>query len=177
LPFRCYLFGLSAHENAIEQLNRLSFGAARFTRAAYLIREKSGHECELSFIALNGDKIVGSVRQTKIVIGQLPALLLGPLVVDDHYKNIGIGAGLMRRAIAAAQSHGHQLILLVGDESYYVRFGFTAHKPPIILPAPADRQRVLIYEITPGVAQQATGRVRPINSVSFEKDRVYSERT
>jgi len=158
----------SADESAIEQMNKRIFGAARFTRAAFLIRERYAHDLELSFVALKGDKIVGSVRQTRIVIGYMPALLLGPLVVDEDYKNIGIGRALMSRAVTAARTGGHKLILLVGDESYYARFGFRPHRQPITLPAPADPHRVLICELEQGTQIQATGKVRALNSVAVQ---------
>jgi len=153
-----------ADSAAIEHMNNISFGAARFTRAAFLIRERCAHDLELSLVAWDGDKIVGSVRQTRIVIGQVNALLLGPLVVDVCYKNIGIGRELMCRALMQAQAGGHGLVLLVGDRSYYERFGFKPHTLPLILPAPADPQRILICELKLGTAQRATGRVRPMNS-------------
>jgi len=155
-----------ADETAIEQINRRVFGAARFTRAAYLIREKSHHDPTLSLVAFDGGQLVGSVRQTRIVIGQMPALLLGPLVVHEHYKNIGIGAQLMQRAVAAAQSAEYKLILLIGDEHYYARFGFRPLLQPITLPAPADPHRILICELVPGAAQQATGRVQALGRES-----------
>jgi len=150
---------------AIEQMNAHSFGAARFTRAAFLIRERFFHDLELSLIALNDEKIVGSVRQTKIVIGKMPALLLGPLVVDACYKNMGIGGELMRRALAQAQTRGHGFVFLVGDRSYYERFGFKIHTLPIILPAPADPQRILVCELKSGQCAQAIGQVRALNSI------------
>jgi len=153
----------------IERLNRLSFGAARFTRAAFLIRERGTHDLDLSLVALNGDKIVGSVRQTRIIIAAVPALLLGSLVVDEYYKNNGIGAELMRRALALAQTKGQGLVLLVGDASYYMRFGFKRVSPgQITLPAPADPQRILACELQSGQLAKATGAVRLLDCVRLD---------
>jgi len=154
------------HAPAIEQMNKSSFGAARFTRAAFLIRERCPHDLELSLVALDGEKIVGSVRQTRIIIGELPALLLGPLVVDEGYKNIGIGRELMCRAVLLAREGGHKLILLVGDESYYGRFGFKPVTQSITLPAPADPRRILACELEKGVMSQAKGIARGASSLS-----------
>jgi len=158
----------TADADFIEQMNSSTFGASRFTRAAFLLRERCAHDLALSLVAWNGEKIIGSVRQTPIIIGKLPALLLGPLVVHESHKNIGIGRELMRRAVLLAKTGGHKLILLVGDESYYGRFGFKPHKPPIILPAPADPQRILVCELEAGACEQAKGRVRARNSVHLD---------
>jgi len=164
-----YVLERPADDHAIELLNRFSFGAARFTRAAFLIRERYAHDRELSLVAFEGDRLVGSVRQTRIVIGMMPALLLGPLVVDEHYKNRGIGQELMRRALQLGQQKGQKLVLLIGDQSYYQRFGF---KPvsyqKIILPAPADPQRILLCELEAGAERLATGKVHHINSTRHD---------
>jgi len=157
-----------ADDTVIEQLNRFSFGASRFTRAAFLIREKCPHDLELSLVAIDGSQIIGSVRQTRIVIGSVPALLLGPLVVHAHYKNIGIGRQLMQRAVATAKAGGHKLILLVGDESYYGRFGFKPCSRPITLPAPVDPRRILVCALVEEALRQATGMVRAANSVRLD---------
>ena len=50
--------------------------------------------------------------------------MLGPLTVEPAFEGRGIGAALMRRSLEAARQKGHELVLLVGDEAYYRRFGF-----------------------------------------------------
>ena len=57
-----------------------------------------------------------------------PALLLGPLAVDEASARRGIGGALMRRAMAAARRRKHGAVLLVGDAPYYCRFGFSGRK-------------------------------------------------
>ena len=69
------------HDAAIEDINKEAFGPGRFTRAAYRIREGGPHDRSLSFVALNGVHVVASVRQSPILVGSTPAMLLGPLGV------------------------------------------------------------------------------------------------
>lgn len=130
--------------DAIEAMTELAFGPGRFARTAFRLREGNLHDPDLSFAAKVGGELVGSVRLTQIRIGKHDALLLGPLVVTPSYKNTGIGAALMRTAVEAARDQGHGLLILVGDEPYYGRFGF--EKVPagqIKLPGPADPDRIL----------------------------------
>jgi len=139
----------------VEQMGAEAFGPGRFARAAFRLREGVAPECALSFVAImrNGkgiDELVGSVRLTRILIGDKPALVLGPLVVVPERKNLGIGRELMNRALHEAKLRGHRLVILVGDHAYYSRFGFRlVPRGRIVLPGPADPARILYCELTP----------------------------
>ena len=153
------------HDAAIEDINKEAFGPGRFTRAAYRIREGGPHDRKLSFVALNGEHVIASVRLTPILIGATPAMLLGPLAVRPAWKNQGIGAALMRTSMEAARLAGHSLVILVGDEPYYAPFGFrqiSGHQ--IEMPAPVDPARFLACELTPRSLQNVQGKVRHANS-------------
>jgi len=149
------------HQSDIELLNKQAFGPARFTRASFFVREGGGHDLSVSFIGCREGCIVGSVRQSRIAIGIHHALLLGPLVVGASYKNVGLGAGLMNRALEAAREKKHRLVLLVGDMSYYRRFGFiVADSHHIIMPAPVNPKRLLVCELVPNALRYVNGSVR-----------------
>lgn len=161
-----------AHDAEIEEINALAFGPGRFVRAAARIREGGPHERDLSFVALHGGRVIGSVRMTPIAIGTTPALLLGPLVVRDGWKNRGIGRILMHQSMQASAKAGHRLSLLVGDAPYYNSFGFVkVDAAKVIMPAPVDPERLLAC-ILPGSEKQSgsaldelAGVVRHINQL------------
>ncbi|RCL03023.1 MAG: Acetyltransferase [Candidatus Tokpelaia sp. JSC189] len=157
---------LSAHHSEVEQLNAEAFGPARYTRATYFIRQGGPHDLSLSFVAIARGNLIGSVRMTPVAIGSTRALLLGPIVVCPDYKNTGVGSKLMKIALDGAKAAGHQLVILVGDEPYYRRFGFKqASNHKILMPAPVNPQRLLAYEITENALQGAIGLVRHANCV------------
>ena len=86
--------------------------------------------------------------------------MLGPLAVDASCRELGIGAALMDHALAAAKARGHGAVLLVGDEPYYGRFGFTAAvAADLHLPGPVERGRFLGLELRPGALDGAEGPV------------------
>jgi len=147
---------------AIENLAEISFGPGRFTRAAYRLRMGVRHEARLSFVGEAGGELIGSVRLTRILIGDRPALLLGPLVVAPAWKDKGCGRGLMRLAVDSAREQGHRLIVLVGDLAYYAPFGFRRVEPPgaVTLPAPVDPARLLVAELEAGAAAGLAGAAR-----------------
>ncbi len=133
------------HFEVVEKLTAEAFGPGRFTRSAFRLRENVPHEPDLSFVVHVGDQLVGSVKLTRIKIGNAEALLLGPLVVAQSHKNSGIGKLMMETSVAAAQKTEFGAILLVGDLPYYQRFGFEkVERGNILLPGPADPDRILI---------------------------------
>lgn len=131
--------------DGVEALAEQAFGPGRFARSAFRLREGVMHEPDLSFTLHRSGRLVGSVKLTKILIGEDEALLLGPLVVAPECKSEGVGAALMREAVSAATKAGHEAILLVGDFDYYKKFGFEqVSRGQIKMPGPADPARILL---------------------------------
>ena len=149
-----------ADDPAVEALAAAAFGPGRFARAAYRLRGDTPHERELSFAAEIGGELIGSVRLTRIRIGDRPALLLGPLVVVPPWKDKGCGKALLRLAVDTAAKAGHELIILVGDLPYYAPAGFKRLEPAgaVIMPAPVDPARLLAAELVPGAADGLSGK-------------------
>jgi predicted N-acetyltransferase YhbS len=142
----------------VEALLNVAFGPGRFAKTAYRLREGVPHDPALSFVALAGERLIGSVRLTPIVIGEAPALLLGPLAVHPDFEGRGAGRALVRTAVAAARAAGHDAVMLVGDPPYYGPLGFAPVAPGAIrLPGPVDPRRILLAELTPGAAATAVG--------------------
>ncbi|MHB2167108.1 GNAT family N-acetyltransferase [Alsobacter sp. R-9] len=145
---------------AIDRLHERAFGPGRFARTAFRLREGKQHEPDLSFAAMVGTLLVGSIRLTRIVAGGVPALLLGPVTVEPAFMNRGIGMALVRRSLAAAQEAGHRLVLLVGDEPFYGRAGFVkVPRGKLEMPGPVDPERLLALELEPGVLAGARGPI------------------
>jgi len=153
---------LQADSDAIERLHERAFGPGRFARTASRLREGAPHLMDLSYTALVGTLIVGSVRLTPVVAGVVPALMLGPLTVDPYFENRGIGNALMTQSLARARELGHELVLLVGDEPYYRRFGFKMIPPDqLTLPGPVNPARFLAAELADGILSKARGMIVP----------------
>jgi predicted N-acetyltransferase YhbS len=144
---------------AREALLDVAYGPVRFTKPSQRLRK--GCPPALSFVALEQGRVVGTVRLWPVAAGGRPALLLGPLAVHPDCRCRGIGATLMRRALRAAGEAGQPAALLVGDASYYGRFGFTAEKTgALAMPGPYEPARLLGLELVPGALDGAHGLVR-----------------
>ncbi len=145
---------------AVDRLHERTFGPGRYARTAFRIREQTSHERALSFTARVGTMLVGSVRLTRVRIGATPVLLLGPLSVEPPFQSVGIGARLMDVALEAAKAAGHRLVILVGDEPYYAKFGFKrVPTGRVTLPGPVDPARLLVAELEDGAFEGVGGAV------------------
>ncbi len=146
---------------AIEHLNARVFGPGRFARSAYRVRERADPDPSLSFVARVGTLLVGANAMTPILIGETPALLLGPLIVEPVFRSQGIGEALVAASLEAARAAGAKLVVLVGDEPYYARVGFKRVPPgQVVLPGPVDPQRLLYCELQPGAFDGVAGKAR-----------------
>ncbi|MBS0232984.1 MAG: N-acetyltransferase [Proteobacteria bacterium] len=135
----------------ISKLHARVFGPGRFARSAYRVREGKGHLSRFCLVASLGREIIASIRTTEISIGgKKGAVLLGPVAVDDTHRSNGLGRQLIAAALDATRTAGAKLIVLVGDEPYYGRFGFkTVPMGQIVFPGPVNPQRILACELQP----------------------------
>ncbi len=145
----------------VTELNARVFGPGRFTRTAYRVREGAPAISPYCRVALLGPRMVAAVRFTRITIGGTEgALLLGPLAVDPEFAGKGHGRQLVGEALELAKADGLRLVILVGDEPYYARFGFHPVPPgQIVLPGPVDPKRLLAAELVPNALQSFRGLV------------------
>lgn len=150
-----------ADEPGIAILHDRVFGPGRFARTAYRVREARPGVSRLCRVVDVNGRIAASIHLTDILIDRKPgAALLGPIGVDPDFQSQGFGKELMSEAIDACRTGGVRMILLVGDEPYYGRFGFKATPPgQITLPGPVNTQRLLALELEPGAFAQFSGRV------------------
>jgi predicted N-acetyltransferase YhbS len=148
---------VAAREALLDQ----AFGRSRRRKTSERLRAGRLPADGLAFIAADGKQVVGTARLWNIACGGgAPALLLGPVAVEASCRNRGIGAALVRHAVAIARKLGHGAVILVGDAPYYSRFGFTAENTAgIRLPGPVERERLLALELVPGALDAAHGMV------------------
>lgn len=145
---------------AREALLDASFGEDRHTRTCQRLRDGRAPAEGLAFSAVQHGKLVGTVRLWHVSAGGVPALVLGPLAVDTSCRSLGVGAALMKHALAAAKARGHNAVILRGDPAYYERFGFSAAKTgELALPGPFEAERLLAVELRDGALNGAHGMI------------------
>ncbi len=149
------------HAAAIEDLLDTAFGPHRSGKTVYKLRTGVRPVPDLCLVALDGDRLVASIRYWPVMIGGMtPSLLLGPIAVAPDCQGQGQGAALIRHSLSRAAVTGHYSVILVGDAPYYRRFGFTRDLTlGMTLPGPVDHDRFLGLELRPGALSGITGPV------------------
>jgi predicted N-acetyltransferase YhbS len=147
---------------AADAIVAAAFGPGRFAKSAYRLREGVSAAGELSFVAEEGARVVGTVRYWPVVIGGEAALMLGPIAIVADRQGQGIALALMQASLAEAKRLGHRAVILVGDEPYYGRAGFARIQPAgrITMPGPVDYGRLLGLSLADGALETMAGEVR-----------------
>jgi predicted N-acetyltransferase YhbS len=134
----------------VESLLDAAFGADRHGRTAYKLRAGTVAIPSLSFAAVEGGVLVGSLQSWPVVLetpsGQrAPLTLVGPVAVSPTLQRSGIGRMLMTHMLAVADAGVSDALMMIGDPEYYGRFfGFTADATSDWhLPGPVERHRLL----------------------------------
>ncbi|QNE22760.1 N-acetyltransferase [Kribbella qitaiheensis] len=111
---------------AIREVNLLAFGKTLEPDLVEGVRsDPAAWLPQLSLVAVDGEGVVvGHILFSRVHIGLVPVLSLGPLAVLPAYQGQGVGGALIRAGLAASRAAGEHLVILLGHADYYPRFGF-----------------------------------------------------
>jgi predicted N-acetyltransferase YhbS len=153
--------------DAVEALLDAAFGADRKARTAYKLRIGVSAVPALSFAVVDDDALLGTIQCWPVRIASAPLVLVGPVAVAPNAQGKGLGKALMDVMLAAADAHGFDALMMIGDPEYYGRFfGFSAEATVgWVLPGPVARHRLLARITRPG-GVPAKGDVLPDLSIA-----------
>ena len=134
----------------IEDLLDASFGPDRHARTAYRIRAGMEWLETLSFAALDEeDYLAASIQLWPVALTDPdgkphPLLMVGPVAVAPGRQGEGFGKALVSAALDAIDPRAPLPQMLIGEESYYGRWGFSpAHTGEWRCPGPYEQHRLL----------------------------------
>ena len=152
----------------VEYLYDLAFAPGRTALSSYRLRDDVDPVPGLSLVARDEyDAIGGAIRYWPVRVGQAgtPALLLGPVAVHPTRQGEGLGALLMSESLHRAVDLGWTRVILVGDEPYYGRFGFSRQAAGSLdYPPPTNPDRLLARALEEGAFEGVSGTVRSLLS-------------
>ena len=129
------------------------------------LRNSGNYIPDLALVAEENEILIGHIMLTKKSIAtnntEIETLLLAPLSVVLEYRNKGVGSRLIKKSFDLARLLGYKSVCLVGDPTYYHRFGFRCSsdfgiKPENDIPS----QYVLACELAPNSLQGINGTIR-----------------
>jgi len=153
---------------AIREIHLLSFGRENEATLVEKIRGSRDFISSLSLVAEFEGRTAGHVLFSRIGIRppdpKLPeeaALAMAPLSVHPDFRNRGVGSELVTRGLKTCRQHGYSLVIVVGEQSYYARFGFVPARPKgLEVPFPVPERAFLVAEIVPRPGSGIKGTIR-----------------
>jgi len=131
-----------------------------------LLRESDAFIPELSLVAVSGNKPVGHILFSRIVIvdqdqNKHASLALAPMSVRPEFQGKGIGGLLVKSGLDKARTLNYKSIIVVGHEQYYPKFGLLPAviwniKAPLEVPANV----FMALELVTGAFQGVSGTVQ-----------------
>ncbi|MBF0195810.1 MAG: N-acetyltransferase [Magnetococcales bacterium] len=100
--------------------------------------EKTYKKDLLNFVALDSDKIIGSIFFSRLVFdSDIEAFILGPVAVHNDYQGKGVGKALINFGLDDLKNRGVDIALTYGDPRFYNKVGFY-HVSQKTIKAPFD---------------------------------------
>lgn len=150
-------------EMEVEMLLDLAFAPGRTALSSYRLREGIAPVAALCRLARDEfNAVAGAIRYWPVRLGETaaPGLLLGPVAVHPTRQGEGIASLLIEQTLEDARNQGWTRVILVGDEPYYRRFGFThATARALRFPPPTNPDRLLGFALQPGAFDGLVGEV------------------
>jgi putative acetyltransferase len=127
-----------ADVEAISEITRAAFenlSISHHTEQFIVCALRDANALTISLVAEAEKKVVGHIAFSPVTIsdGSLDWYGLGPISVVPELQRQGIGKSLMGAGLSSLKALGAKGCVLVGDPSYYERFGFR-NLPDLVLP-------------------------------------------
>lgn len=150
----------SADIDAIRAVNRAAFVRPNEGRLVDLLR--SDGLITVSLVAVAEDRVVGSVVFSHLPIstptGAIDAVALAPVAVVPQHQRRGVGTALIKGGLRICKERGRAAAFVLGDPSYYARFGFLT-EPAKSIASKYSGPAWQVLELTEGALHAVAGSV------------------
>jgi predicted N-acetyltransferase YhbS len=129
--------------NAIDQVTKAAFASAAYSSGteSFIIKALCANgQLTISLVAEEEGVVIGHVAISPVAIssGDEGWFGLGPVSVAPSRQGAGVGSGLIRAAIEGLKELHAAGCVVLGEPSYYGRFGFSANARLQYPHAPAE---------------------------------------
>ena len=149
----------------IYEIHSLAFGRPNEAKLVEAVRESDNFNPQLSLVAVKGDRVVGHLLFSPLVIQtkrkEIPALVLSPVAIHPEFQKHSIGSELIRQGLNKCEEMGHKAVIVIGYPAYYPRFGFSpARAKGLKAPFPVPDEAFMVLELVPGVLNRISGIIK-----------------
>jgi putative acetyltransferase len=145
----------------VRKVNETAFG--RSDEADLVDKLRVEGAALLSLVAEVEGQIIGHIMFSRMTVetGQTPvaAVSLGPMAVLPEHQRRQVGSQLVRRGLAQLRDQGERIVIVLGHERYYPRFGFSCEKARH-LASPFPPEAYMALELSDGALAGIHGAVR-----------------
>lgn len=148
--------------DAIDQVTKSAFASAAYSSGteSFIIKAlRANGRLAVSLVAAEGGAVIGHIAISPVTIssGAEGWFGLGPVSVLPSKQGSGVGSALIRAALEALEKLHAAGCVVLGEPSYYGRFGFKTDARLQYLHAPAEYFQV----------QSFTGEI-PVGTVEYD---------
>lgn len=145
----------------VRTVNEVTFG--RSDEADLVERLRLEEAVLLSLVAELDREIIGHILFSRMTVetaqGPIATVSLAPMAVLPGYQRRGVGTRLVRRGLDELRDRSERIVLVLGHEHYYPRFGFSAEKA-LQLTSPFPPEAFMALELSEGALSGICGAVR-----------------
>ena len=144
----------------IEAIYSLNKDAFEGSAEANLVNNlRTSNAMILSLVAIKNSEIVGHIAFSPVTIesdqATVDAVGLAPMAVLPEFQRRGIGSQLVEEGLNRIRAAGHDLVVVLGHQEYYPRFGFVpAKKYDIRWEQDAPEEAFMIKELREGPSKK-----------------------
>jgi putative acetyltransferase len=145
----------------VRMVNEGAFG--RPDEADLVDRLRAEGAVLLSLLAEVENQIIGHLLFSRMTVetaqGPVAAISLAPLAVLPEHQGRGVGSRLVRTGLAMLRDRGERIVIVLGHEEYYPRFGFSTEKARYLV-SPFPPESFMALELWDGALAGIQGAVR-----------------
>ena len=145
----------------VRKVNEAAFG--RSDEADLIDRLRVQGVVLLSLVAEFDGQIIGHILFSRMTVetaqGPVAAVSLAPMAVQPDHQGRKIGSQLVGRGLAQLRDQGERIVIVLGHQHYYPRFGFSSEKARH-LASPFPPEAFMALELSDGALTGIHGAVR-----------------
>jgi putative acetyltransferase len=149
------------HREQVRKVSEAAFG--RSDEADLIDRLRADGAVLLSLVAELDGQVVGHILFSRMTVetahGSVAAVSLAPMAILPGHQGRQIGSQLVRLGLSGLRDRGERIVIVLGHEHYYPRFGFSSELARCLV-SPFPPEAFMALELSEGALAGVHGAVQ-----------------